>query len=99
MREKVKIQCQYCKKTISEDNFYQGKNGKYPTCKKCLKNIVEFKKKSILEILEEMDKPLIDEVWSIAEHSSGYTLGNYFKMINSLPHYRNLKYKDSSFYK
>lgn len=102
--EKPKIKCTgKCGREISDINFYNSNspmfpNGKVTICKKCLKEMINYNDiNSIYQMLQTMDLPFIEEIWSSCEEGNGDTFGNYIRQVNSLPQFKNMRWKDSSF--
>lgn len=106
------ITCLTCGKTKKSNEFYSSKNvyhagtGRVPYCKECVKNLSRDKNGNInidklKSVLKEIDKPFIQEVLKSAYNESKNTgadvLSLYYKNICSLPQYKDLTWKDSSF--
>jgi hypothetical protein len=98
-----KKRCNACKKEKQIYEFYTSasimfEDGRVPICKKCLKDMIdENNMDSVKTTLQRIDKPFIAKVWKTAEESEGDTVGNYFRMINSLQQYKNMTWADSDF--
>ena len=73
-------------------------DGRVPICKKCLKDMINANDmESVKTTLQRIDKPFIAKVWKSSEEGEGDTVGNYFRMINSLQQYRDMNWSDSDF--
>jgi hypothetical protein len=98
-----KKRCNACQKDRQLYDFYTSTSimfadGRVPVCKKCLKDMMdESNLDSIKTTLQRIDKPFIAKVWKTAEENEGDTVGNYFRMINSLQQYKNMTWADSDF--
>lgn len=99
-----KIKCTgRCGRELSEANFYNTSSpmflgGKITVCKTCLKEMIDYTKiNTIYDILQTMDLPFIEETWKSCELKKGDTFGNYIRQINSLPQFKNMRWKDSIF--
>lgn len=92
-----------CKKEKSINEFYTSNSimfsdGYVPICKKCIKKLMdENNLDSIKKTLQRIDKPFVAKVWKSAEDGDGDTVGNYFRMINSLQQYKTWNWSDSDF--
>lgn len=89
-----------CKKNKPLSEFYTSTSimfdGHVPICKKCLKEMIDENNiESVKTTLQRIDKPFIAKVWKSAEDSQADTVGNYFRMINSLQQYKNANWADS----
>lgn len=95
--------CNDCKKDRKISDFYSSSSimfsdNRVPICKKCLKNMIdESDIDSVKTTLQRIDKPFIAKVWKSAEENEGDTVGNYFRMVNSLQQYKNTSWADSDF--
>ncbi|ARF70763.1 hypothetical protein B7C51_25160 (plasmid) [Paenibacillus larvae subsp. pulvifaciens] len=94
--------CINCKKEkVAKLNYYESNSkmfldGKVPICKLCIKKLVDENDiKSVQNMLRQIDKPFIEQVWINATKSKNETFGMYLRQINSLPQYRYLTYDDS----
>lgn len=93
--------CVSCGKKKVSTSFYSSNSkmfgdGKVPICKLCLsKQVNEDDISTVKDILRQIDKPFIFMVWKSAYESPKDTFGNYMKIINSLPQYKNMTYDDS----
>lgn len=101
---KPKIKCTgTCGRELTEINFYNTSSPMFPTgkitvCKKCIKEMIDYNKiNTIYDILQTMDLPFIYTTWNNCENGKGDTFGNYLRQINSLPQFKNMRWKDSSF--
>ena len=98
-----KKKCQECQKEYVLTNFYKtnypfSKDGKAEVCKKCIKKIIDYDNfDTIYKVLQIMDIPFIDDVWDKSNDANGDKFGNYMRMINSLPQYKDLRYESSQF--
>jgi hypothetical protein len=88
--------CTICHKEQSVGNFYNVNSRlfldkKTPYCKSCIREqINEGDINSLLNVLREIDRPYIEQIWDKATESKNNTVGEYFKMLNSLAQYRDL---------
>jgi len=95
--------CNACNKARQVNEFYTSNSimfsdGRVPVCKKCLKDMIdEHNIDSVKMTLQRIDKPFIAKVWISAEQNEGDTVGNYFRMINSLQQYKNMNWSNSDF--
>lgn len=99
-----KIKCTgKCGKELSETNFYNTSShmfigGKITVCKSCLKEMINYNNiNTIYDILQTMDLPFIEETWKNCESNKADTFGTYMRQINSLPQFKNMRWKDSVF--
>lgn len=91
-----------CKKEKAITEFYASNSvlfdGYVPICKKCIKKMInENDMDSVKVALQRIDKPFVAKVWKSAEDGDGDTVGNYFRMINSLHQYKEWNWSDSDF--
>lgn len=91
-----------CKKDRSLSEFYTSNSvmfdGHVPICKKCIKKMINENDMSSVKVtLQRIDKPFVAKVWKSAEDGDGDTVGNYFRMINSLHQYKEWNWSDSDF--
>jgi hypothetical protein len=92
--------CLKCNTSQSVDKFYLTRSalhadGRIPFCKKCLKEMTTNATPDELKaLLKQIDKPYVASVWVKAISNKGDTFGNYMRMINSLPQYKNMNGKD-----
>lgn len=92
-----------CKKEKSINEFYTSNSvmfadGYVPICKKCIKKMMdENNMDSVKKTLQRIDKPFVAKVWKSAEDADSDTVGNYFRMINSLQQYKTWNWSDSDF--
>lgn len=91
-----------CKRERAVSEFYTSSSimfdGYVPLCKRCIKEMVnENDIDSVKSVFQKIDKPFIAKVWKSAEDGEGSTLGNYFRMINSLHQYKEWGWTDSDF--
>lgn len=106
-KNKERKSCNICTPKTGKEklliDFYTSKSilfsdGRVPICKKCLKEkINEFDMDSVKNTLQMIDKPFIAKVWKSAEEAESDTVGNYFRMINSLQQYRDMSWSESDF--
>lgn len=102
-KKSPKKKCQECQKEYVLTNFYKtnypfSKDGKAEVCKSCIKKIIDYDNfDTIYKVLQIMDIPFINDVWDKANGSNGDKFGNYMRMINSLPQYKDLRYESSHF--
>lgn len=89
-----------CGRTRAMTMFYNTNSKFYPDgklniCKDCLKDMVDVDNlDSVLDMLRTIDKPFIDFLWDKAKESTNHTMGEYLKLVNSLPQYRDLGWND-----
>lgn len=99
LRKQCKGECQ---KVRLVSDFYTSNSimfdGHVPVCKKCLKDMIDENDiESVKTTLQRIDKPFIAKVWKTAEENDSETVGNYFRMINSLQQYKTSSWADSDF--
>lgn len=99
-----KIKCSgKCGRELVETNFYNTSSpmfigGKITVCKSCLKEMIDYNKiNTIYDILQTMDLPFVGDVWRGCTGKKGDIFGNYVRQINSLPQFKNMRWKDSVF--
>lgn len=91
-----------CGRTRALTMFYNTNSkffpdGKLNICKDCLKEMVDVNDiNSVLDMLRTIDKPFIDFLWEKAKESNNHTMGEYLKLVNSLPQYRDLGWNDGA---
>lgn len=105
MANKERKRCNVCFPNTGRDklinDFYTSKSimfsdGRVPVCKKCLKDMIDENDiESVKTTLQRIDKPFVAKVWKSAEDNDGDTVGNYFRMINSLQQYKDYTWADS----
>lgn len=101
MQAKKSKACLSCGKSKVATAYYSSNSkmfgdGKVPICKVCLAGQVnENDISTVKEVLRQIDKPFIFMVWKSAYDSPKDTFGNYMKIINSLPQYKNMTYDNS----
>lgn len=95
--------CNACHKDKLIGDYYSSTSIMFsdklvPVCKKCVKDMIdENNMDSVKVTLQRIDKPFIAKAWKTAEENDSDTIGNYFRMINSLQQYRELTWADSDF--
>jgi hypothetical protein len=100
---KERKKCNVCSKDKLINDFYTSNSvmfgdGRVPVCKKCLKDMIdETNIDSVKTTLQRIDKPFLAKVWKSAEENENDTVGNYFRMINSLQQYKDYNWSDSDF--
>jgi hypothetical protein len=93
--------CQVCSVKKPMAKFYNSNSkfcpdGKMNICKDCLKNMIDVNDdNTVISVLRQIDKPWVPEVWQKAKESNNNPLGEYIKMMNSLPQYRDLTWEDT----
>lgn len=95
-----KKKCASCEKTIaSKDNFYNTTekaffiDGKISICKTCCATMLEKRGfEGFKSLLRMINKPLLQDVFK-----GDY--GDYIRMVNSMPQYKNMVYDDSTMFK
>jgi superfamily II helicase len=84
--------CAQCNSNKQLNQFYNShaySQEKMPICKECFH--WECNNNSIADTLKKYDIPLLNKVLESCDHD----LSNYMRMINSMPQYRDLTWKDS----
>lgn len=102
--ELLKKQCKICKKELPLTSFYTTSSKLFPDgridiCKIDLKAMLsdENDLKTFHSVLQSIDKPFLVDIYEQCKNSDGDTIGNYFRMINSLHQYKLFTWKDSVF--
>lgn len=92
------------KNPLAIQNFYNSnspmaKEGKSPFCKKCIKEMINYKDiNSVYTVLTVMDLPYFYEYWDKCVSTDNKDpFGNYLRMANSLNQFKGLRWKDSIF--
>ncbi|MCI1763648.1 hypothetical protein [Heyndrickxia oleronia] len=99
-------ECVPCKKTkpytsgfyLSNNELHISNNNRFPYCKKCLKDVIDINDiETVYDILMQMDRPFLFEVWNSsikeAEKTKKDLFGIYYK--NLLLNHKTLKWRDS----
>ena len=96
--------CVGCGKVHRPEEFYISyhlyhANGKLPFCKKFIKNKVYKSDDSVdvekfKTLLMQLDLPFLQEIYDKTLESGSDPVGNYFRMINALPQYKEMTWKD-----
>lgn len=93
-----------CKRELLiETNFYNSSSkfhadGRLPICKDCLEDMIDVYDVSTLHnVLRQIDKPYIHDVWESCKERDGNAIRNYFRQINSLHQYKEKTWEDSVF--
>lgn len=99
--------CVGCGKVHIQSAFYQSDNklhanGFLPYCKEFIKSYSYGKDGKINEdsfkfMLMIMDVPFLYDIYATSLSSKVETIGNYFKIINSLVQYKGYRWRDSRF--
>lgn len=100
-----KIKCVKCKKDKTDKQFYLSNSptypdGKYPICKTCILNDIDFNDKSqVQDLLLEMNKPYIDSLWETSidegKRVNRHPFGMYLK--NIYLNFKEYTWKNSEF--
>jgi hypothetical protein len=93
--------CLSCKRDKITTSFYSSNSpmfdGRVSICKTCLLNMIdEDDLNSVKNILRQIDKPFISDLWDTCIASNNDTFGTYMKNVNSLQQYRNMTYANSA---
>lgn len=100
-----KIQCTCCGRSKEKRQFYKSYSdihslGVLPYCKDCIKKLSmengEINLEKFKNILQQLDRPFLYDVFNASVKSGGDIIGKYFRMI-SMKQYRNLTWRDSVF--
>lgn len=98
-----KLTCVKCGKTRASSSFYSNRNDmihpNFGVCKDCVKEHYDTKKniEALHDILRLLDVPFILERWQFVMNSEKQDkLGDYLRQLNSLPNWKDLRYKDST---
>lgn len=110
MSEKPKKFCNTCNKDKVIDEFYNSdspfdSDGKCCICKTCMRNYTinpktkKFDINRFKAVLQNVNKPYIASVFAKAQsNTEGVKIvGDYMRMMNSLPQYKGYTYADSVF--
>lgn len=95
-----KILCIKCGKTKNGNSFYKSKNNllgeKVNICKMCIKDYINYDDlETIQDIFRLLNVPYIRETWLTSAESDKDTLSEYIRKVNSLPHLKELTYRNS----
>lgn len=112
-KDKKKIRCAgECGRELVEDNFYMSEspmflNRRTNICKKCIKKMISYDDmETIYKVLRTIDVPFVKDIWESCENKEEEkkkegkkydVFGNYIRQINSLPNYKAMGWKNSTF--
>lgn len=97
----IKKKCVSCGKEKATMYFYKVDSPLFPdgmlnTCRDCIRETIDPNDlNDVVAFLRQIDKPFIEKYWNEALNSKNNPIGEYMRMINSLPQLKGKTFDDS----